>query len=119
MAVLFTSVSLPTSKTIGGATTTRASPEQIAPVFGKPAEEVNIYTGAITFVGANHIEYDMNSFIGCAGAAVFLLDQDQPDSVKHCDHDNAIAIHAEAHPVLTIDTWVSCFFPMLCSKCLV
>jgi hypothetical protein len=41
----------------------------------------------IKYVGATHIEYDTNSFTGRSGAAVFLLNKDQPkDSVQEWDH---------------------------------
>jgi hypothetical protein len=46
----------------------------------------------------NHMEHDIHTFTGCAGAIVFLLDKDKPASVKRVDHGNAIAVHAGAHP---------------------
>ena len=48
----------------------------------------------------HHIKYDINSFAGCSGAVVFLLDVNQPGSVREDDHGKAIAIHAGAHPTL-------------------
>jgi hypothetical protein len=103
IAVLFTSDSKPTNKTIAGVGQEEVTmePEDIENVFGKPGV-VNIYTGKILFVGTKHIEYDMNSFTGCSGAVVFLLaGEDQHNSVQMCDHGKAIAIHAGAHPTMT------------------
>lgn len=60
---------------------------------------VNVYTGEITFVGDVHIEYNNNTFEGCSGAIVFLLDKHQPEeSVKERDYGCAIAVHVGAHP---------------------
>jgi hypothetical protein len=59
---------------------------------------VNVYTGEINRVGSSHIEYNNNSFEGCSGAIVFLLDKNQPASVKESDYGCAIAVHAGAHP---------------------
>jgi hypothetical protein len=47
----------------------------------------------------------MDSFTGCAGAVVFLLDENQPKSVKKLDRGRAIAIHAGG--LSTIETLVS------------
>lgn len=58
----------------------------------------NVYTGEITYVGEKHIEYDANSFDGCSGAIVFLLDKNQPESVMEIDCGCAVAVHAGAHP---------------------
>jgi hypothetical protein len=51
-------------------------------------------------VGEHHIEYDVNSFKGCSGAIVFLLDTDQPNDsgVTVKDYGTAIAVHAGGHP---------------------
>ena len=68
-------------------------------IYGRP-DAVNIYTGQITLVGEKHIEYDINTFTGCSGAIVFLLDQGQPDSVDPTDYGKAIAVHSGAHPSL-------------------
>jgi hypothetical protein len=68
-------------------------------IFGVSTHRlVNVYTGEITFVGASHIEYDNNTFEGCSGAIVFLLEKHQPESVKESDYGCAIAVHAGAHP---------------------
>jgi hypothetical protein len=58
----------------------------------------NVYTREITDVGDSHIEYDTNSFEGCSGAIVFLLDKQQPEPVQETDYAYAIAVHAGAHP---------------------
>lgn len=57
---------------------------------------VNIYTGQITHVSPNGkaFEHNINTFAGCSGAVVFLLDQDQDENgVISEDHGRAIAIH--------------------------
>jgi hypothetical protein len=76
------------------------SDDDLLSVFGSPGN-VNIYTGKITLMGDHHIEYDINSFTGCAGAIVFLLDENQPESVHEGDYGKAIAVHGGAHPTLT------------------
>lgn len=68
-------------------------------VFGE-AKRVNIYTGEILLVGRDHVEHNINTFTGCAGAIIFLLDKDQPSSVTSHDCGKAIAVHAGAHPTL-------------------
>lgn len=76
------------------------SEQALEDIYGKP-DCVNVYTGTITFVGEKHIEYSCNTFSGCSGAVVFLLDKDQPDdSVQACDWGKAIAIHSGSHPFL-------------------
>lgn len=72
---------------------------KIEEIYGKP-DSVNIYTGKITYVGKQHIEYTCNTFTGCSGALVFLLDEDQPNSVQRCDYGKAIAVHSGSHPFL-------------------
>jgi hypothetical protein len=70
--------------------------EMLREVFGE-ARQTNIYTGEIKHVGTHHLEYDVNSFNGCSGAVVFLLDKKQPLSVLESDWGCAIAVHAGAH----------------------
>jgi hypothetical protein len=70
--------------------------EMLREVFGEP-RQTNIYTREIKYVGTHHLEYDINSFIGCSGAVVFLLDKKQPASVLESDWGCAIAVHAGAH----------------------
>eukprot|EP00978_Attheya_sp_CCMP212_P016202 scaffold42250_cov44-Attheya_sp.AAC.1 len=74
------------------------SAETLKEVFGE-AKQVNIYTGEIILVGDNHIEHNINSFTGCSGAVIFLLDKEQPSSVdKDLDIGKAIAVHVGSHP---------------------
>ena len=40
------------------------------------AENYNVYTGEILFVGEDHFEHNINCFQGCSGAIVFLLEGD-------------------------------------------
>jgi hypothetical protein len=68
-------------------------------VFGEP-NNVNIYTGKILLVGESHVEHDINTFTGCSGAIIFLLDTEQPSSVTPRDFGTAIAVHAGSHPTL-------------------
>ena len=73
--------------------------ETLEGIYGIQTERLaNVYTGQITYVGDSHIEYDINTFTGCSGAVVFLLDKHQPESVNESDYGCAIAVHAGAHP---------------------
>jgi len=60
---------------------------------------VNIYTGEIKQVRGDYIEYDINTFTGCSGAIVFLLDHGQPPSVQPCDFGCAVAVQAGSHSI--------------------
>ena len=51
-------------------------------------KDIMIYTGTILEVGEAHIEYDINTYQGCSGAAVIVVDQ------THADFGKAIAVHA-------------------------
>lgn len=62
-------------------------------ILGSAAECV-VFTGEITYVGDRHVEYNMNSFGSCSGAAVFLLDKDKPDYGK------VLAVHVGHKPQL-------------------
>jgi len=54
--------------------------ETLRGIFGRAKDrKANIYAGEIQYVGERHIEYDLNSFEGCSGAIVFLLDKGQPE----------------------------------------
>lgn len=75
-------------------------PEELLEIYGKHME-TKVYAGEITWVGEHHIEYDINSFEGCSGAIVFLLDEKQDASVPTHDYGRAIAIHAGTHPLLS------------------
>mmetsp|Transcript_29125 Transcript_29125/g.44026 ORF Transcript_29125/g.44026 Transcript_29125/m.44026 type:complete len:316 (+) Transcript_29125:163-1110(+) len=65
------------------------SVEQLKQAFGKP-NQVNVYTGKIILAGDKHIEHDINSFTGCSGAVIFLLEGE--------NKGKAVAIHAGSHP---------------------
>ena len=56
------------------------------------AHECVVFTGKITHVGEKHIEYDMNSFGNCSGAAVYLLVKD------HDEYGKVIAVHVGSKP---------------------
>jgi len=101
VAILFNAASKPNQRTVAGAgeNSKKISEQKLVDVYGLP-NVVNIYTGKITHVGEQHIEYDVNAFTGCSGAIVFLLDKDQPPSVQSCDHGKAIAVHVGSHPFL-------------------
>lgn len=62
-------------------------PTKVPFYYGR-AKDTLILTGAITYVGEMHVEYDVNSFAGCSGAAVILLEKEHPGFMK------AIAVHA-------------------------
>lgn len=67
--------------------------------FGPPGS-VCIYTGQVTEVSANGKTFchDINTFAGCSGAVVFLLDQ-QPENLGHDEDDiqelkgKAVGVH--------------------------
>ena len=102
IAVVFSKRSKPTPVSVAGSgeDAKKIGTTALERIYGAP-NEVNIYTGEITRVYGDHIEYDLNSFTGCSGATVFLLDRDQPSSVQPCDYGCAVAVHAGSHPVLT------------------
>jgi len=101
IAVWFPEEAKPTKITVAGALEDEVDIDdiQLKAIYGEP-NRVNIYTGEILYVGEDFIEYDINSFTGCSGAIVFLLDEGQPDSVDRSDYGKAIAIHSGAHPVI-------------------
>lgn len=100
MAVYFTNQSKPTSATIVAEIPEDFGELEIKKYYGEPGRvRVNIYTGDIKYVGPKHIEYSINSFTGCSGAIVFLLDKDQPASVDASDFGKAVAVHSGAHPL--------------------
>jgi hypothetical protein len=55
----------------------------------------NIQTGMILDVSGDGLffTHDINTYKGCAGAVVFLLDNNQPDGVGVEDYGKAIAVH--------------------------
>lgn len=118
IVVRFNEETKPNKKTIAGKSEEEVDLDEltIKAIYGVP-NKVNIYTGKITRVGENHIEYDINTFSGCSGAVVFLLDQNQPTAaqlgpalmdrvtaagksplVQNCDFGSAIAVHSGSHP---------------------
>jgi hypothetical protein len=71
------------------------SMEELRLVYGQEGR-VNIYTGQITNVApdGNAFEHDINTFRGCSGAIIFLLDMDQEGyGVDSSDYGKAIAVH--------------------------
>lgn len=66
---------------------------KIEAVLGEK-DSVMIYTGCITFDGNQHIEYNVNTYNGCSGAIVIVMDRGHPDFGK------ALAVHAGYKDVL-------------------
>jgi hypothetical protein len=69
--------------------------DELNTIYGR-GNRVNIYTGWITAVspGGNCFEHNVNSFRGCSGAIIFLLDrQDRDKGVIEEDYGKAIAVH--------------------------
>ena len=69
--------------------------EAIMKLFG-PDVSASIYTGEIIRVSKDGqvIEHDINTYKGCSGAIIFLLDKNQDELVDRGDYGKAIAIHA-------------------------
>jgi hypothetical protein len=84
------------------------SEQQIEDIYGKH-DYVNIYTGKITYVGKDHIEYTCNTFTGCAGAIVFLPDQAQPNSVQRCAWGKPLLFTLDLIRFFQLVTWASKF----------
>jgi len=69
--------------------------EELRQIFGLVGR-VNVYTGQITKVspGGEAFEHSINTFRGCSGAVIFLLDQGQEEhGVMESDYGKAIAVH--------------------------
>jgi len=69
--------------------------EELLHIYGQSGR-VNIYTGQITNVSpdGSAFKHDINTFRGCSGAIIFLLDIDQEVfGVDSNDYGKAIAIH--------------------------
>ena len=102
IAVMFPKDAEPTQYTIAGAFEDRVdiTDVEIKRIYGTHSQ-INIYTGEILYVGEDHIEYNINSFTGCSGAIVFLLDK-QPDEldIDIADYGKAVAVHSGSHPTL-------------------
>ena len=64
--------------------------EDLEKVFG-PGQAIVIHRSVIQFVGENHIGYMINTYGGCSGAIVFLLEEDNENYGK------AIGVHAGKH----------------------
>merc|ERR1712176_59641 len=79
-----------------GISPTTTTVEELRLIFGQE-DSVNIYTGQIVNVSQDQhtFEHNINSYRGCSGAVIFLLDQNQNgNGVDNTDHGKAIAIHA-------------------------
>ena len=65
--------------------------EQFYGTVGQPC----IYTGTVTEISANGktFGHNINTYTGCSGAIVFLLDKDQPDNFDDSLHGLAVGIH--------------------------
>jgi len=88
-----------TPKTVLGGYAHIQQPE-LNRIYG-PAKHTHIYTGEISHVGSQHIEYTINTFEGCSRAIVFLLGcEAQPADlgVMLKDVGKAIAVHTGVHP---------------------
>lgn len=66
----------------------------MALIYG-PKNRPCIYTGEVKHVSGNGrtFEHDINTFKGCSGAIIFLLDADQSDSVDETYYGMAVGIH--------------------------
>jgi hypothetical protein len=70
MAVFAKQAATAESARIAGTSTRVVDPTH---VYGAP-DEISIYAGIITAVGEKFFVHDINSYRGCSGASVFLLD---------------------------------------------
>lgn len=69
--------------------------DELRLIYGRE-NDVNVYTGQITHVSPDGtaFEHNINTFTGCSGSVVFLLDRDQEGySVMVEDYGKAIAVH--------------------------
>jgi V8-like Glu-specific endopeptidase len=60
----------------------------------KPGFATFIERPTISWSNWRHLEYNINTFAGCSGATVFLLDKKQLSLVQPNDYGKAIAVHA-------------------------
>lgn len=76
--------------------------DDILRLFGQDFS-VSIYTGEITAVSTDKktFRHDINTFKGCSGAIVFLLDKHQNGLVEDTLHGKAIGVHAGAYDEAT------------------
>jgi hypothetical protein len=75
MAVFTKQAATAESAQIAGTSTRVVDPTH---VYGAP-DEISIYAGIITAVGEKFFVHDINSYRGCSGASVFLLDGSNAD----------------------------------------
>ena len=75
------------------------SKDDIFQVFGRD-HSVSIYTGVITHLSSEGktFGHDINTYKGCSGAIVFLLDKNQDGLIADDDAGKAIAIHVGCGP---------------------
>eukprot|EP00545_Synedropsis_sp_CCMP1620_P012046 CAMPEP_0119012652 /NCGR_PEP_ID=MMETSP1176-20130426/7155_1 /TAXON_ID=265551 /ORGANISM="Synedropsis recta cf, Strain CCMP1620" /LENGTH=343 /DNA_ID=CAMNT_0006965653 /DNA_START=50 /DNA_END=1081 /DNA_ORIENTATION=+ len=73
----------------------RRDARKITPIFGEAGP--HLYVGSVTKVGEDHFEHDINTFGGCSGALIVLLEGDS-DLVLPTDIGCAIAVHVGHHP---------------------
>ena len=88
----------------------RPTETELEELYGHPGQIV-VHTGTILHVNPIHIQHDINCYGGCAGAVLFLLDKDQPGSVKEEDYGKAIGIQAGKHPDPQITRNIAFKFP--------
>jgi hypothetical protein len=70
------------------------SAEEVVLICG-PVDRVNIYTGEVTYVGQDHVAYNINTFKGFSGALVFLVaGPEQSNFVQPAQFGKVIAVHA-------------------------
>ena len=64
-------------------------------IYG-PTRQACIYTGTVTEISANGktFGHNINTFEGCSGAIVFLLDLYQPDDVGEAFYGLAVGVHS-------------------------
>ena len=81
------------------------SQDDILRLFGNDYS-VSIYTGEITAVSTDQKVFchDINTFKGCSGAIVFLLDKNQDGLVEEQYYGKAIGVHAGAFDETTTST---------------
>jgi hypothetical protein len=84
---------------IGGSTGALSGVEE-RKYYG-PARSAVIQTGVIPAVYGSDREvlaHNINTYEGCSGAIIFLLDKDHPpESVERYDHGRAIGVHAAGY----------------------
>ena len=86
VAIVVDSYGLLTTATPANANSAETSytADELYDIYGPPGG-VSLYSGEITHVGVDHIEHNINTYKGCSGAIVFLLDGEH--------RGKAIAVH--------------------------